>query len=360
MTVTEIRDTMPTITDQNAENLLETLVRAYSPSGHEQRAAQTLVNWMNRHGYDDAFVDAAGNAVGIIGQGSRDVMLLGHIDTFGGDLAVRREDRVLYGRGTVDAKGPLCTFAVAALRAQLPSDVRVIVVGAVEEEAASSKGARFIADQYRPSLCIIGEPSQWDRITLGYKGRLLIDWRWDGALSHSAADTLTAPERAVAYWEQVRATVADINAGRQGIFARLDATLQDIGSGQRGAFGWATLTVGLRLPPDLTPQAVADLLHSDADGVQIRAYGHERAFVAERDTVISRALRGAIRSQGGTPRFVHKTGTSDMNIVGARWGCPIVAYGAGDSALDHTPQEHINLDEYLRAIDVLADALGRL
>ena len=46
-----------------------------------------------------------------------------------------------------------------------------------------------------------------------------------------------------------------------------------------------------------------------------------------------------------------------MNIVGPRWNCPIVAYGPGDSALDHTPDEHINLDEYLRAIDVLTLAL---
>ncbi|NIU62369.1 MAG: M20/M25/M40 family metallo-hydrolase, partial [Pseudomonas stutzeri] len=63
---------------------------------------------------------------------------------------------------------------------------------------------------------------------------------------------------------------------------------------------------------------------------------------------------------GGKPRFKLKTGTSDMNVVGPAWGCPIVAYGPGDSALDHTPREHIEIEEYQRGIEVLARALEAL
>lgn len=55
-----------------------------------------------------------------------------------------------------------------------------------------------------------------------------------------------------------------------------------------------------------------------------------------------------------------KSGTADMNIVGPAWGCPTVAYGPGDSALDHTPEERIEIAEYLRAIGVLAGVLGAL
>jgi LysW-gamma-L-lysine carboxypeptidase len=49
-----------------------------------------------------------------------------------------------------------------------------------------------------------------------------------------------------------------------------------------------------------------------------------------------------------------------MNVVGPAWGCPLVAYGPGDSALDHTPHEHIVLVEYLAAIRVLTRALRTL
>jgi [amino group carrier protein]-lysine/ornithine hydrolase len=49
-----------------------------------------------------------------------------------------------------------------------------------------------------------------------------------------------------------------------------------------------------------------------------------------------------------------------MNVLAPHWCCPVVAYGPGDSALDHTPHEHISLQEYLRAIDVLTRVLHLL
>ena len=285
--------------------------------------------------------------------------MLGHIDTFGGNPPVHVDGRLLYGRGSVDAKGALCTFAVAGLRANLPDDVRLIVIGAVEEEASSSKGARHVVGQYQPECCVIGEPSHWDRMTLGYKGRLLLDWSWRGALAHSAGQVPSPPERAFAYWSQVQRYVEVFNKDIHSLFGQLDATLQDIESGQDGAYGWATMTIGFRLPPMVTPQAIVDRLGED-DDADIRAYGQELAVLAEKDTSLSRAFRGAIRAQGGRPRFVHKTGTSDMNIVAPIWNCPILAYGPGDSSHDHTPDEHLDLDEYQQAIAVLADALSRL
>jgi LysW-gamma-L-lysine carboxypeptidase len=70
-------------------------------------------------------------------------------------------------------------------------------------------------------------------------------------------------------------------------------------------------------------------------------------------------LRG-IRESGARPRFKVKTGSSDMNVIGPVWKVPIVAYGPGDSSLDHTPNEHIDVEEYLRSIDVLTHALKLL
>jgi LysW-gamma-L-lysine carboxypeptidase len=46
-----------------------------------------------------------------------------------------------------------------------------------------------------------------------------------------------------------------------------------------------------------------------------------------------------------------------MNLVGPAWNCPIATYGPGDAGLDHTPDEHIVLADYLRAIRVLETAL---
>src|SRR5215216_4839359 len=125
------------------------LVSRSSPSGQEHEAVQWLVERMKSLGYDDAFVDDAGNAVGVKGPGSKQVLLVGHIDTVPGEIKVERDEISLYGRGSVDAKGPLACFVDAVAQLDAQEDWQFVVIGAVEEER-ESEGARFIVDQYRP------------------------------------------------------------------------------------------------------------------------------------------------------------------------------------------------------------------
>lgn len=49
-----------------------------------------------------------------------------------------------------------------------------------------------------------------------------------------------------------------------------------------------------------------------------------------------------------------------MNVVAPVWDVPMVAYGPGDSALDHTPDEHVELAELERAVGVLEGVLEHL
>lgn len=350
---------MPVVTNAAAEQLLHDLVAIPSPSCQEALAADHFAGWMRTQGFDQAFVDAAGNAVGIIGSGNREVVLLGHIDTVGGFPPVRINARTLFGRGTVDAKGPLCAFAVAAARASIGDDLRLIVVGAVEEESATSNGARYALNCFNADYCIIGEPSHWDRITLGYKGRLLCDWRWEGGLSHSAGEALSPAEIAIDYWLSVKKCADEYNREIASIFTSLDASIRSIKTYQDDVNGVAEMTIGFRLPPGVDPGEIAARL-PPCDAATIATRGAEFAFTADRNSELSRQFRRAIRAQGGIPRFLYKTGTSDMNVVGPQWQCPILAYGPGDSALDHTPEEHIDLDEYLQSIDVLTTVLESL
>ena len=94
--------------------------------------------------------------------------------------------------------------------------------------------------------------------------------------------------------------------------------------------------------------------------MQISFRGEEQAFQSSRTTPLARAFVSALRATNVQPTFKLKTGTSDMNVVGPTWGENIVAYGPGDSRLDHTPQEHILIEEYLHAIDVLESVLRGL
>lgn len=343
-------------------HLLRQAVSIPSVTGAEAEVGAFLVSQLQ--GFcDEAFLDAAGNAVGVLGSGPLKVYCLGHIDTVPGAIPVRLEDGKLYGRGAVDAKGPFCA-AIAAASA-LPEGVRealtLYLIGAVEEESPSSKGARYAMTTYlKPDLLIIGEPSGWDAMTLGYKGRLVVKLSLEKPNFHSAGDDTTAAEEVVAAWQAVRAW-AEGRSGA-GIFERVQAALQSISSTSDGLTQRAEAVIGLRLPPSCrTADAEAGVKGVlGGSGLEVAFLGREQPYRGPKDTPLTRAFRVAIRAQGGTPRFKLKTGTSDMNVVAPFWDVPMLAYGAGDSALDHTPDEHVEVAELARAVAVLREVFVNL
>jgi len=360
-----VRKVRPMSAENDPVELLRGALAIASPSGEEEAVADYLVAAMQQWGYDRAFIDEAGNAVGERGDplAPHTIVLLGHMHTAPGAIPVRVEAGRLYGRGSVDAKGPLCAFLAAAARVAVPAAWRIVVAGAVEEEAATSKGARHIVTCYRPAACVIGEPSGWDRITLGYKGRLLARLEARQPSGHTAGPLASVCEAAVTWWLGVKRFAEEFNQGREAAFDRILPSLRAINTASDGLDDQVEATIALRLPLDVErtqlEQALEDAVPKAPDlETRITFWGYEPAYRAAKNTLLARAFIAAIRTQGGQPGFKVKTGTSDMNVVGPAWECPIVAYGPGDSSLDHTPQEHIDLDEYRAAIDVLRGALA--
>jgi predicted acetylornithine/succinylornithine family transaminase/N-acetyl-ornithine/N-acetyl-lysine deacetylase len=354
-------------------SLLHNMLTIPSYSGQENALAHYLVEQAQQIGLH-ARVDDTGNFIASThplegGTGEQPIILLGHMDTVRGYIPVKLQDGVLYGRGAVDAKGPLAAFlcATARLAHSMPFDTfrqPIIVIGAVEEEAATSRGARAVVERYRPSACIIGEPSGSQAVTIGYKGRLLVEYCLTRPVHHSAGLQQNSNEVAVAFWNRVRDHAAEWNEqhASDSAFAALMPSLRSIHSSQDGLEEQTQLLIGYRLPPGYDIADLRTRLERWAyeDEARINFSGEEPAFQTTRATSLSRAFISAIRATGGQPVFKHKTGTSDMNVVGPVWGQNIVAYGPGDSRLDHTPREHIQISEYIQAIDVLAMVLREL
>jgi LysW-gamma-L-lysine carboxypeptidase len=350
------------------------LVQRFSPTGQEGAAVAYLVGRMAELGYTRAFIDPAGNAVGVMGGGPRQIVLLGHIDTVPGEIPVRVVSRngipayeeaeengqVLYGRGSVDAKGPLAAFTDAASAVGVREGWQLVVIGAVDEEG-DSKGARAVLNQYNPEVAIIGEPSGWERVTLGYKGSAWVEITCRRVIGHTAGQQESASEAAFAVWEKVRQWAGTFNLGRTRAFDQVLLTLRGLNSGQDGFEEWASLRVGARLPLEISPADWYGTLAELVPGESLQPTGYAiPAYLGEKNTPLVRAFLLGIRQCGGNPGFVLKTGTADLNIVAPAWGCPALAYGPGDSSLDHTPDEHISLEEYERAVHVLRGVLLQL
>jgi LysW-gamma-L-lysine carboxypeptidase len=232
------------------------LVEHYSPSGEERGAVEWLVERMRVLGFGEALFDEAGNAVGVMGNGPKQVVLLGHIDTVPGEIPVRRDAippyEMLYGRGSVDAKGPLACFVDAVAQVGVLDGWQFVVIGAVDEER-DSLGARFVVDKYKPDFTIVGEPNNWDRMAIGYKGSAWANVTICREQSHSASGEQTAAEAAVEAWLLVKAYVDAFNTEKQRAFDKILPTLRGMDSGQNGFEQWAKLRIGVRLPVDVSP-----------------------------------------------------------------------------------------------------------
>jgi [amino group carrier protein]-lysine/ornithine hydrolase len=338
------------------EDLLYRMLEIPSLSGDEQALARFLGEQMRELGFR-VHHDEAGNVIGDIGSdvsgGAPVIMLLSHMDTVGPVLPTRRDAERLYGRGAVDAKGPLAAMiCAAAQRPGLRGTIRV--VGAVEEEWLSRGGHHIAATLPPPDALIVGEPGGWDRVVLGYKGKIDLEFVVERPAGHSTKPVSKASELAVAFWHQVLDALGPDRD--HAAFFKPSATLRSV----RGDLVTGRVEVDCRVPPDFAVEDFMGRLREAAADGEVKLIRSIPAVRVERSDPVAACLSAAIRGVGGQPRPTLKTGTSDMNTVSPTWTVPMAAYGPGNSTLDHSDDEHIEIAEFRRAITVLGNAIDQL
>jgi len=338
--------------------LLATMLDTESVSGGEARLAHLLASHLRNAGFDTR-IDAVGNLIAIWGDGVDHVALVGHLDTVPGRIAVRTEDGRLHGRGAVDAKGPLAAALTAVMRQPRDAGRRFTVVGAVEEET-TSRGALHVAEKLRaPANLVILEPSGWDGITIAYKGSIRLRWTVEVPASHSAGPQPSAADQAFAYVSSLHELArARSNGARH--FDRVDLRVIRCEAGGDGLCDRARVECGLRLPLGCDVAVLIRDVHALAGAGRVEIVSAEPAVRTDRGSPLARRFVSAIRAHGGAPRFKLKTGTSDLNVLAPAWGCPALAYGPGNSLLDHTPDEYVEISEFERAVDVFDTVLRTL
>ena len=176
------------------------LVRLQSYSDNEGAVAEAVAAKMRELGYDEAFIDSTGNAVGFIGGGERLIHFDFHMDTVEVNdaeawllppFAAEIKEGRLYGRGSVDMKSALAASVYgAALARELghTKDKRICVSGSVCEEYCDGENIKMMYRELslRPDFVVICEPSD-NVITLGHKGKAQMRIRTHGLSAHGSA-----------------------------------------------------------------------------------------------------------------------------------------------------------------------------
>ncbi len=362
------------MSEDYAVDLLTRMVKIYSPSGSEEEISKFLAAEMEKLGFR-VRRDEVGNVIGEIGEGSPVVLLCGHMDTVEGIVPIRFEGDQLYGRGSVDAKGPLAAMIVAASKfvdGGFPG--KILVVGVVDEEKGGTGIQHFVESGIQPDYAIFGEPSGLEKVVFGYKGIVSVKITVETPSGHSAAPWLfeNAIEKAMEFWRQIRKLHLREEKLKSRFYSITSCLTKIHGGNTSASFipSHCEVYVQLRIPPQLTPEVVFEEVKRKIDRykatnpkvtVAVEMVDVAKAFEADRRSVIVRALAWGIRKTTlNYAAFSRKTGTGDMNVLGNALKIPVVTYGPGDSKLDHTPNEHIDIKEYLKSIEVLKKALTKL
>jgi LysW-gamma-L-lysine carboxypeptidase len=338
--------------------LLTGLVAIPSPTGNVGEAAAWLIAHLRAQRVE-VEVDSVGNVLAFVEPNhpeprSGEVYLLGHLDTVEGFWSPRIERGRLSGRGASDAKGPLAAFVAAVLRARDSGRLRrrVRILAAADEEGESNGARLLAATQAPPAFLVVGEPSGSGRVVLGYRGCLRCRWELSCPAQHSSRPEPTVAELGVTAWSAIRAEVAAINGAAAG-FDSLDAHLLAIDSRSDGLYDTVTLELGFRLPLSIGPDDLVARLLGLVLGGHLEVTGSEPAALVPRVGVLPTAFARAIELDGEKVTWQRRLATSDLNVVLPAWRCSALVYGPGDSALDHSPEESIDLADYARGIRVL-------
>jgi LysW-gamma-L-lysine carboxypeptidase len=340
------------------DELLLDMLRIPSPTGSEWRLAAWLRERLAALGFS-ADVDAAGNCVAGWGDGPVEVMLLGHLDTVPGAVPVARTGDRISGRGAVDAKGPLAAAIAAVAEQPRDAGVRYTVVGCADEEGDSRGARHLLAARAAPQHLVVLEPSGWDAITIGYRGVVRATLQVQATVHHRAAPISTAADRLVELLAALNADLNQRNAERSA-FQRLDLRVTRLDTSTDGLGETAECALQFRLPVDVSADELMEWVDRRRGDAEFLVQFAVDAVRSPRDSRIARAFTAAIRAHGGTPRHKVKTGTADMNLLAPRWGVPAIAYGPGDSHLDHSPDEAIDIADLERGVRVIAEALRSL
>ncbi len=344
--------------------LLKGALEIYSPSGQEKEVAEYFVEQMNDRGFDEAYVDEAGNAIGKRGVGKNVILYMGHIDTVPGVVPIHLHDDELWGRGACDAKGGMAAaiIAISELTEEDMEGKAFIVAGCVEEEIETSKGARYLLESMdEPSFVINGEPSGADGITLGYKGCFRFEYLLKQPITHHASSEPAANEHAFHFYRAVQDYLDQQEYKKQSAFYTPYIELRTWDHERTGLEESVHIKTNIRIPPNFDIDAMREFIESIQQPGTVTFTECIAGIELARSSYLARTFLAVMREKEIAPRCKVKTGSSDMNVVTEIWKkTEMLAYAPGDSSLDHTPDEHILTSEYVLSIEVLRRVLQLL
>ncbi len=182
----------------NLVNFLADIVSIESITCNEEKVVNRVKKEMEFLEYDEIISDNFGNIIGRIGTGSKILVFDAHLDVVdveGQDwdtdpFKAVIKDGKMFGRGTIDDKGPFaCTLYAGKIikDLNLADKYTIYVVGSIVEEECEGLALGAFLKEYKisPDCVVIAESSELE-ICRGHKGRAQITATFKGESVHAS------------------------------------------------------------------------------------------------------------------------------------------------------------------------------
>jgi succinyl-diaminopimelate desuccinylase len=355
-----------------------------NPPGHEKLAADWLAAELERRGFSPSVDDLGGDRANIVtvlrGTGEKPALVFnGHLDVvpvgdtpwthepFGG---VRVNGR-LYGRGTSDMKSGLIAMvmAVDALKqagARLKGDL--ILSGVADEETGALGAKSWVqADGLQGvGAIVIGEPTNLE-VYIAEKGACWLELTTYGKTAHGSMPDLGI--NAVMHMTTALHALTQLSLPFQPhpLFDKPTMNVGTIAGGHKTNVvpDRCTATIDLRTLPGMAHEDVLQYIRQTLEGLRetIPQFSYELRVIAERRPVASdpqapivEATLAILKAQGRheTPKATPGYAT-DASVFQPASGAPFLIFGPGIPQLAHQPNEYVEIDTYLKSIELYCE-----
>jgi putative selenium metabolism hydrolase len=361
---------------------LADLIRIRSYTGEEAGAVQRTLAELRQIGCREVWMDTAGNALGMIGNGKPLILYDAHLDTNEvGDergwpyppLQGHIEGDVLYGLGASDCKGGVAAilYGLAILnQLGLQPPCRVVCMGATLEEDAEGFALRSLVerDGLRPDAVLLAEATDLT-IRIGHRGRCEVRVRTRGKTAH--ASTPQAGENAILKMMPIieKLEAAAPNLPADACLGKATQVITMISSPHtpNSIPEWCEITIDRRLVAGETPESVLQPIRQTAalfDGEvfipvqKVRTHTgvdlDDRAFfpgwmLNESHPLVQSALQTTrLLWNADAPVGIWQFSTDGAYSAGQA-GIPTLGFGPQQEQYVHTPLDQVNLQKVKRA-----------
>ena len=366
----------------NLVNFLADIVSIESITCNEEKVVNRVKKEMENLGYDEIISDSFGNIIGRMGNGPKILVFDAHLDVV--DVAGQDwntdpfkaviKDGKMFGRGTIDDKGPFaCTLYAGKIikKLNLADEYTVYVVGSIVEEECEGLALGAFLEEYKisPDCVVIAESSELE-ICRGHKGRAQITATFKGESVHASMhhDGVNPIETALPFLQGLIDFDMNIPEDKElgkGHITAVDTRCESLSLSSLPTSAkvimdrrtttldnYDSLIVELKKLPNGDKCELEYAVWTDR-GYKGNDISGEEYFpawvVSEDDPLIQAGVKGYKELFKKDPVVTTWGFSTNGNYTMGKNNFPTVGFGPGEMALCHLANEHVVIDDLLTA-----------